>query len=471
MKIIICAALFLVQAIASSALAQVLESSQKTCADLKGGVDNINEIYYINGINNTASEALASKEQLCGTLYRYGLRNQNVELLYNPKGSIDLAPFSLTDANELIVQAQISSDARQEVEQLGLPKEPWASGLSPQEKYLYNLGVKYMRGQDNSLSPMAIYGVVRDVVQYVMQQTITNKKTAVIVAHSQGNFAAEAAYSVIFSYSKGQVCCTNFTPAQYKLALERLRIVAIAPTSSTSPGNKYILASQDRGVNAFMLARLPSTAKYFQVQDSNITFCRYIEAICSVFDPFPDGYSTYSDLLISIQTERQAHGIDVFYNSEGIGVLGEGRSSPRKIYDLVAAAIAEFKIRDGHRYELITCGTWSQCRDAAIAKGGSLVTIRNQAENDWLTTNLLQQAKPDFAVWIGFTDAGHEGNWTWASGEVKPYSNWYPGEPNNSGNVENYAIIYNSGAYKDKWNDVQNDYPYVTKAVVEYSSP
>ena len=48
-----------------------------------------------------------------------------------------------------------------------------------------------------------------------------------------------------------------------------------------------------------------------------------------------------------------------------------------------------------------------------------------------------------------------EGQYGWISGETSPYTNWFPGEPNNSGD-EDYVLM-NFGQ-PGKWNDSQDDY-------------
>ena len=118
---------------------------------------------------------------------------------------------------------------------------------------------------------------------------------------------------------------------------------------------------------------------------------------------------------------------------------------------------------NGHSYELITCGTWSQCRVAAIAKGGSLVTIRNQAENDWLYATF---GVPE-PFWLGAYYDQTVGAWKWASGEPFQYSSW-GNNLNNSGGDEfcSQTFISTPGF----WNDVRCNYPYSTKAIIEYPS-
>ncbi len=63
--------------------------------------------------------------------------------------------------------------------------------------------------------------------------------------------------------------------------------------------------------------------------------------------------------------------------------------------------------------------------------GGHLIDIGNQSENDmikaYLQANGYQRGR------IGLTDSEDEGVFRWTSGAPLNYSNWRPGEPNNSG--------------------------------------
>ncbi|MFN7527067.1 MAG: C-type lectin domain-containing protein, partial [Dolichospermum sp.] len=108
--------------------------------------------------------------------------------------------------------------------------------------------------------------------------------------------------------------------------------------------------------------------------------------------------------------------------------------------------MANFYQYNGSIYRLTNAGTWKQAQEQAQSLGGNLVTVNNQAEQDWLVTT----TKGSERLWIGLTDEVIEGQFRWASGETSTYTNWHPGEPNNSGN-EDYAGMYWGGA--GKWND------------------
>ena len=54
------------------------------------------------------------------------------------------------------------------------------------------------------------------------------------------------------------------------------------------------------------------------------------------------------------------------------------------------------------------------------------------------------------ALWLGYTDADSEGTWLWVDGTSAAFTNWYSGEPNDSGGEDCAAT--NFGAY-GYWND------------------
>ncbi|MCW9683458.1 lectin-like protein, partial [Dolichospermum planctonicum UHCC 0167] len=98
-------------------------------------------------------------------------------------------------------------------------------------------------------------------------------------------------------------------------------------------------------------------------------------------------------------------------------------------------------------YRLTTAGTWQQAQAQAQSLGGNLVTVNNQAEQDWLVTTFGSDWQ-----WIGLTDEVTEGQFRWASGETSTYTNWFPGEPNNAWN-EDYVHMYSNAYGNGKWND------------------
>ena len=106
---------------------------------------------------------------------------------------------------------------------------------------------------------------------------------------------------------------------------------------------------------------------------------------------------------------------------------------------------------NGHVYKAINCGWWQDCETAAVAEDAHLVTINDQAEQNWLTQTFGTSQN----YWIGFTDEGQEGNWFWIRGEEVTYTNWAPGQPNNNYTCgENWAVMNWNADPSGSWNDL-----------------
>ena len=89
---------------------------------------------------------------------------------------------------------------------------------------------------------------------------------------------------------------------------------------------------------------------------------------------------------------------------------------------------------NGHYYRLTGLDVnEDEAERRAEAEDGFLATIRSQDEMDW-----IKGFFGDRPFWIGLSDDGHEGTWTWISGEPVTYVDWMDGEPN-GGTGENYV--------------------------------
>lgn len=123
---------------------------------------------------------------------------------------------------------------------------------------------------------------------------------------------------------------------------------------------------------------------------------------------------------------------------------------------------------NGHWYESLgpsVCHTWIEARDYAdsqtfedpntgVLLQGHLVTIQDQAENDFVHTNFVGGAWQQ--MWIGAFQFSHDGgladNWAWVTGEKWNYTNWDSTEPGSFD--EDYARLLNF--FNGKWHDFPN---------------
>jgi hypothetical protein len=91
---------------------------------------------------------------------------------------------------------------------------------------------------------------------------------------------------------------------------------------------------------------------------------------------------------------------------------------------------------NGHTYYLLSQDTWTASEAEAQSLGGNLVTISNEAEQQWVFSTFGNNRN----LWIGLYDpsqdahgGSHASNFVWASGDPVTYTNWNLAsqEPNN----------------------------------------
>ncbi|MEO0779205.1 MAG: lectin-like protein, partial [Bacteroidota bacterium] len=98
--------------------------------------------------------------------------------------------------------------------------------------------------------------------------------------------------------------------------------------------------------------------------------------------------------------------------------------------------------------------SWGTAQDRAEAIGGHLVVINSAEENQYIQNNVNTR------IWIGLSDEAQEGNFRWVNGDPVDYTNWNPGEPNNSNN-EDFGELLTNG----RWNDLNHSgrRPYIVE--------
>ncbi len=134
---------------------------------------------------------------------------------------------------------------------------------------------------------------------------------------------------------------------------------------------------------------------------------------------------------------------------------GGNRSLTAVAYTEADTGPKQWQFFDGgneHFYELRTdMKSWSDAASTAATLTyngltGHLVTIGSAEENQFLMDNILGGS----GAHIGLTDAETEGSFYWLNGDVKAYTNWNEGEPNDAGGEDATMLLAGSGL----WNDI-----------------
>ena len=126
-----------------------------------------------------------------------------------------------------------------------------------------------------------------------------------------------------------------------------------------------------------------------------------------------------------------------------------------------------FNPTNGHTYFLLDTATWTSSESEANTLGGHLVTINNAVENDWVYDTfvpLLPTGNDIYAIiWLGYNDAAQEGTFVWTDSSPTTYTNWVPGQPDNSHGGQHYAFMYTPSSIPQlpsafrQWDDHTND--------------
>ena len=91
---------------------------------------------------------------------------------------------------------------------------------------------------------------------------------------------------------------------------------------------------------------------------------------------------------------------------------------------------------------------WPDARAFCEASGGQLAIINDASENAFLA-HVLQAS----SAYIGLSDFEREGDFRWVDGSRISYSRWFPGQPNNYKNFQDYVELMRNGFWNDQTNN------------------
>ena len=112
---------------------------------------------------------------------------------------------------------------------------------------------------------------------------------------------------------------------------------------------------------------------------------------------------------------------------------------------------------NGHDYYLLTPNNWTVSEAEAEQLGGTLVIIKNAADQEWVFSKFGAYGGTNRNLWIGLHRQWPGGPFAWVTDTKLDYANWGNGQPDNAGGAENCVHMYNpKDVQAGKWNDFQD---------------
>ena len=98
--------------------------------------------------------------------------------------------------------------------------------------------------------------------------------------------------------------------------------------------------------------------------------------------------------------------------------------------------------------------SWQAARTYCKSKGGDLVKINSDEENEFVLNLVYKHAPSTKQVWIGLKWDAHLSKFEWADNALPKYTNWNPGEPNGQAS-EPCSNMWtgHAGGSSGYWND------------------
>jgi hypothetical protein len=120
--------------------------------------------------------------------------------------------------------------------------------------------------------------------------------------------------------------------------------------------------------------------------------------------------------------------------------------------------------KNGHTYILLSQGNWTDSEAEAVALGGHLATIRNQAEEDFVSDFFIFYGGQRHGLWIGLREVGSSNRFIWVTRNPVGYTDWLGGgqPPNITDGSQPYVAIMHLLAFTNpswvNWGNMTADY-------------
>ncbi len=255
---------------------------------------------------------------------------------------------------------------------------------------------------------------------------------------SNGNLSANCVQNITLNETSGP----TLTNCPADITTSSATVTWTPPTISSGCGG-YTLTSSHNSGDAFACG--PTTVTY-STQDAcgNVQSCSFVvTVVCN--DGSGSGFNNCpTDIIVDCNSgSNVTWDVPQFTSSCAMSCDTE-----------VIAGYVYMGSFGGSKYFCSTSpSTWEDANTQAQALGGHLAHVTTAAENAYLASILTIQS-----AFIGCSDGVVEGDFIWTDGTPITYTNWYPGQPNNYQNYQDYCEMLSNGQWNDQYNHVKLEY-------------
>jgi len=106
--------------------------------------------------------------------------------------------------------------------------------------------------------------------------------------------------------------------------------------------------------------------------------------------------------------------------------------------------------------------TWPVCQSTCSSLNAMMLCVTDATTNAWLWAQ-----SGGAATWIGLSDIGHVGTYTWVTGCSSTYTHWESGQPDSLG-VQHYAYFW--AGHGGKWDNLWPSYSIFCACQMSYDA-
>lgn len=267
------------------------------------GTPDTPTILFVNGLNNTKTQAADSSEALIEALHAQGLPygKYNIYSFYNPTEGV------------------VSDVLGEAANQIQWSNEQLKRADGAKEAYYKLLGSYYIeRVASTATLPPSVGRIEKlaDRLAREMERILESSPSLVVVAHSQGNLYVEAAYAMLVAKNRSDLTA-------------KIRVVGVAPASATTPSDRYVLSTEDKIITRDLKGlALKFSLGTFTPLPANV-------------EPCTAGPTTCGDQIDWSRIDQDGHDFKKVYLSDALKTSTTSTPLPRIVYNLVRASLDE----------------------------------------------------------------------------------------------------------------------------------